>query len=178
MDCSCVVLELLWGDTPHPRGKEKPQQDDRRGETAFRIKPHTCQRCSEGSNKPCVHQDPETPQRLRQNCVWVSSVEVHVSSGLLQGQGLWVQQTWIWHKPFWRRSPISPPYSHQNLHRTGKQTLARYKQDLVCTRNPWERINDTTRDWPRLAHECPSRSLQWRGGSEDGLLQGWGHCVQ
>ena len=25
--------------------------------------------CSEGSNKPCVHQDPETPQRLRQNCV-------------------------------------------------------------------------------------------------------------
>ena len=53
--------------------------------------PKTCQRCSEGSNKPCVHQDPETPQRLRQNCVWVSPVEVRVSRGLLQEEGLWMQ---------------------------------------------------------------------------------------
>ena len=36
----------------------------------FRIKPHTCQRCSAGSNKPCGHQDPDTPQRLRQNYVF------------------------------------------------------------------------------------------------------------
>ena len=28
----CVVLEQLWGDTPQPRAKEKPQQDGRRGE--------------------------------------------------------------------------------------------------------------------------------------------------
>ena len=57
----------------------------------FVIKPHTQQRCSEGSNIPCAQQDPETPQRLRQNCVWVSPEEVQVSSGLLRGQGLWVQ---------------------------------------------------------------------------------------
>ena len=68
-----------------------PQQDGRRGEIAFRIKPHTCQRRSEDSNIPCVHQDPETPQRLRQNYVWVSFEEAQVSSGLLWGQGLWVQ---------------------------------------------------------------------------------------
>ena len=36
---------------------EKPQQDSRRGEIAFRIKPHTPQRCSEGSNKPCVPKE-------------------------------------------------------------------------------------------------------------------------
>ena len=48
-------------DTPRPRAKEKPQQDGRRGKTAFRIKPHIHQRRSEGSNKPCAHQDPETP---------------------------------------------------------------------------------------------------------------------
>ena len=30
-------------DTPHPREKEKSQQDVRRGEIEFRIKPHTCQ---------------------------------------------------------------------------------------------------------------------------------------
>ena len=38
-------------------------------EITFRIKSHTCQRCSEGSNKPWVHQNPETPQRLKQSCV-------------------------------------------------------------------------------------------------------------
>ena len=29
----------------------------------------TPNRNAEGSNKPCMHQDPETPQRLSQNCV-------------------------------------------------------------------------------------------------------------
>ena len=56
-------------DTPHPRAKEKPQQDGRRSKIAFRIKLVAHQRCSEGSNKPCAHQDPEIPQTLRQNCV-------------------------------------------------------------------------------------------------------------
>ena len=107
-------------DTPHPRAKERLQQDGRRGEIMFRIKPLTHQRHSEGSNKTCVHQDPETPQRLSQNCVWVSPAEVRVSSGLPQGQGLWVQQTWVWHKPPWRRSPLAPPQSQQNLLRTGE----------------------------------------------------------
>ena len=45
------------------------QQDGRRGEFTFKIKPHSHQRCSEGSNELCAHQDPGTPQRLRQNCV-------------------------------------------------------------------------------------------------------------
>ena len=53
---------------PRPRAK-KPQQDGRRNEFKFRIKPHSHQRCSEGSNKPCGHQDPGIPQSLRQNCV-------------------------------------------------------------------------------------------------------------
>ena len=43
----------------------------RRGKIMFRNKPHNCQRRSEGSNKPCAHQDPETPQRLSQTCLWV-----------------------------------------------------------------------------------------------------------
>ena len=46
-------------DTPHSRAKEKPQQDSRREEIAFRIKPHTHQICSEGSNKTlCTPEDP------------------------------------------------------------------------------------------------------------------------
>ena len=78
-------------DIPHPRAKKKPQQDGRRGEIVFRIKTSTHQRCLEASRKPCENQDTETPQRLSQNCIRVSPVEVQVSSGVLQRQGLWVQ---------------------------------------------------------------------------------------
>ena len=58
-------------DTSCPRAKEEPQQDSRRGKIMFRIKPHSHQKHSEGSNKFCVHQDPETSQRLSQTCLWV-----------------------------------------------------------------------------------------------------------
>ena len=84
------MLDSTKKDTPHPRAKKKPQQDGRRGNITFRIIPHIHQRCSEGSNK-CVNQDQETPQRLSQNCVWVSPAKVWMSSGLLHGQGLWVK---------------------------------------------------------------------------------------
>ena len=46
-----ITLVPTKNDTPHPKAKEKPQQDSRKGEIAFRIKSHTRQRCSEGSNK-------------------------------------------------------------------------------------------------------------------------------
>ena len=62
----CWITPKKEKDTPLPKAKEKPQQDSRRGKITFRIKPHTHQRHSEGSNEPCVHQDPETPQRLSQ----------------------------------------------------------------------------------------------------------------
>ena len=125
---------LLKKDTPRSRAKEKPQQDGRRGKITFTIKPHNHQRCSEDSNKPSAHKDPETPQRLSQNCISVSPVEVQFSSGQRRREGLWVQQTWVWHKPSWRRSPLTPPQSCQNLHRTGKYTRGGHKQNLVRTR--------------------------------------------
>ena len=129
----------------------------------FRIKLDSCQRPSEGSDKTCAHQDPATPQRLRQNCVCVSAGEVQISSGLLQGQGLWVQQTWVWCKPSWRRRS---PLTHHRAARThtegGKQTLGGTNRTL-CTRTQEEE------QWPhkRLTQTCPgvSRSLQWRRGS-------------
>ena len=60
--------------SPHPRAKEKPQQDGRRSRDAFRIKPHTWQRCLEGSNKTLCAPGPETPQRLSQSCLCGLSV--------------------------------------------------------------------------------------------------------
>ena len=100
---------LEWGaivgshqkkDIPHPKVKEKPQQDSRRGKIVFRIKPHTCQRHSESmcaQTKPLCTPGPremnsDTYKRLGQTCLWV--FEAWVSSGLPWGQGLWLEQTW------------------------------------------------------------------------------------
>ena len=101
---------------------------------------------------------PEIPQRLSQNCVRVSPEEVQVSSGLLQGQRLWVQQTWVWHKPSWRRSPLTPPHMHQNLHRTGETDSWRAQTEPCGHQDPGERSSDPIRDWPSLAPECPGVS--------------------
>ena len=98
-----------------------------------------------------------------------------VSSGLLQRQGLWVQQTWLWHKPYssWRKSSLTPPQSHQNLHRTGKQTLGGHKQKFVCTRTQEKGAvtpQETDPYMPMSVQESPTEA--WCGG---GLLQGWRH---
>ena len=105
---------------------------------AFRIKPHTHQRHSEGSNTPCVHQDPETPQTETKLCVGVSC-GVRVSSGPLRGQGLWVQQAWVWHKPSWRRSPLTHHRATRTYTELGKQTLGGHQ-------DPGERSSDPSRD--------------------------------
>ena len=167
------VLDSTGKDILCSRAKEKPQKDGRRGKIMFRIKPHTHQRCSEGSNKPCAHQDPETPQRLSQNCVWVSPLEVWVSSGLLQGQGPWVQQTWVWHKSSWRRTHHRAASTYTGL---GKQTPGENKQNLVCTSIQEKGVvtsQETDPDLPLSVLE--SLAEAWVGS---GLLQGWGHRVQ
>ena len=67
-----LIVKILSMISKREKGaKEKPQQDGRRGEITSRIKPQTCQRCLEGSNIPCAQQDPETSQRVGQNCVRV-----------------------------------------------------------------------------------------------------------
>ena len=38
----------------------------------FRMKPCSCQKHSEGSNKPCAHQDPGTPQTEKELCLSIS----------------------------------------------------------------------------------------------------------
>ena len=83
-------------EIPCPRAKRQPQKDGRRGKIMFRIKTHTHQRHSESSNKMCAPGDPTKTEPGLPLSVWWSPGEVWVSSGLLQGQGLWVQQPWVW----------------------------------------------------------------------------------
>ena len=50
-------------DNSHPRAKEKPQQDSRRGKIVFRIKLITCQKVSEDSNKTLCTPGPRDATR-------------------------------------------------------------------------------------------------------------------
>ena len=75
-----AVEQLLTGecwipprkDTPCPRAKEKPQKDCRWGKNHIRIKPHTHQRCSEGSNRPCALRPRDPTETEPKPCLSVS----------------------------------------------------------------------------------------------------------
>ena len=85
--------------------------------------------------KPCMHQ--ETQQRLSQAFLWMFECLLQRYRSKVvcrKGQGLWVQQTWVWHKPFWRRSPLTPPQSCHYLHRTGETDPWRAQTKPVYTR--------------------------------------------
>ena len=98
-------------DTPHTRAKEKHQKDSSRGEITFRIKAHTCQRCSEGSNKAlCKPEDPtETEPDLPLSVLSVSCRGMGQQWPAAGSGALGAANFWVWHKPSWRRSPLTPP---------------------------------------------------------------------
>ena len=98
----------------------------------------------------------------------MSPVEVQVSSGLLQGQGLWVQR-----KPSWRRLPLTHHRAARTYTGLGKQTLGGHKQNLMCTRTQEKGAvtpQETDQDLPVSVQETLVEA--WIGG---GLLQGRGH---
>ena len=158
---ACTALERLWGDTPHPRAKEKPQQDGRRGEIMFRIKPHTHQSRSEGSSTRTQRPYRNWDKTVLECLLWRygSAVDCRKCRGSgcsRLGYGInplgmvtinstteLPELTQDWGKDSWRAQ--TEPCVHQDAE---------------------ERSSDPTRDWPRLAHECP-------GVSSRGVGQWW-----
>ena len=104
-------------DVPHQKIKEKPQQDGRRGKIAFRIKPHTCQKCSEGSNKTlcasgprdCTKAEPDLPLSIC--CGSTDQQRPASGAGVLCAADL--AHTVCGIEPSWRRSPLTPKQNHQ-----------------------------------------------------------------
>ena len=89
----------------------------------------------------------------------------------LQGQGLWVQQTWVWHKPHLEEVAINLTIEPPDLHRTGETDSWRAQTKPCAQQDLGERSSDPTRDWPRLACECPGGvSLQQDRGIECGSV--------
>ena len=85
------------------------------------------------------------------------------------GAGLWMQWTWVWHKPSWRRLPLTHHRATRTYTGLGKQTLGGHKQKLVYTRTQ-EKGAVTPQDLFMSVQE--SLAEAWVDG---GLLQGWGH---
>ena len=105
-------------------------------------------------------------------CDWEGPVS---GRGPPQGLGLWVQRTWVWHKPSWRRSPLTPPQSCQNLYRTGETDPWRAQTETCEHQDAGERSSDPKRGWPRLARECPG--VSGGGVGRWWPAAGWGHWV-
>ena len=100
------------------KGKGEAATDSRRGTITLKIKPHTCQRLLEGTNKPFVYQDwgkgAVIPMRdwtrpsfacLRLSCLFVSAVPCHgdrVSGSSSPGRCS------MWHNSSLSRSPLAP----------------------------------------------------------------------
>ena len=64
---------------------------------AYVYQPHTCQRCSKCTNKTLCASGPRDPTETELDLpldVCGSLEAAWISTGLLQGQGLWLQQTW------------------------------------------------------------------------------------
>ena len=111
---------------------------------------------------------PDLPMSVQE-----SQVEVWVSSGLLQGQGLWVQRTWVWHTSSWRRSPLTHHRAARTYTGLGKQVLGGHRQKLECTRTQEKGAvtpQETDQDLPVSVQETLVEA--WISG---GLLQGRGH---
>ena len=103
----------------------------------------------------------------------MSPVEVQVSSGLPQGQGLCMQKTWLWHTPSWRRLPLTPQRAARIYTGLGKHTLERHKQNLVGMRTQEKgavTLQETDSDLPVSVQESPAEV--W---ISSGLLEGRGH---
>ena len=103
-------------DIWHPRTKEKPQQDSRRGKIVFRIEPIPSRDTQRTQRKPCVHHEPH--KRLSQTCLWVlvCLLRRHGSAVACCGdRGSGCSRPGshaMWYKSSWRRSPLVPPQSH------------------------------------------------------------------
>ena len=141
----------LKKDTLHPRAKEKPQEDGRRDAIKFRIKPHTHQRHLEGSNKPCVHQNPEAPRRQTELCLSIlrrgmSQQWPAARTGALGAVDLGMAEALLEEIAI---NPTTEPPEH--THDSGNGLLEGTNRTL-CAPGP------STRGWPRPAHGCPGVS--------------------
>ena len=103
-------------------------------------------------------------------------MEVQVSSGQPQGQGLRVQQNWAWRKPSWGRSPLIHHRAARTYAGLGNSALLEGTNRTLCTRTQEKgevTPQNTDPDLPVRVQE--SLVDMW---VDNGLLQAQGHRIQ
>ena len=85
-------------DTPHPKQRRSPNKTIGGGELFdLESNPTQARDAQRPQTKACAHQDPGKPQETEPDkplSVWAAPADARVSSGLLWGLWLWLQQTW------------------------------------------------------------------------------------
>ena len=76
-----------------------------------------------------------------------------------------MQQTWVWHKPSWRRLPLTPHRAARTY--TGLENrLFEGTNRTLCTRTQEKGAVTSPRDWPRLACSVQESPVEaWAGGA-------------
>ena len=101
---------------PHIQGQRRsPSKTVGGAKSHLESNPISARDTQKAQTKTCSHQDPETPQRLSQTCLWAFEylLQRHgspVASRRGRGSGCSRPGSHsVWHKPFWRSSPLNPP---------------------------------------------------------------------
>ena len=101
---------------PHIRGQRRsPSKTVGGAKSHLESNPISARDTQKAPTKTYAHQDPETPQRLSQTCLWVFEylLQRHGSPvACHRGRGSGCSRPGshsVWHKPFWRSSPLNPP---------------------------------------------------------------------
>ena len=157
-----------------PRSKHKPQQDGRRGSIAFKIKCHTHQICSEGTNKTLVWPGPrershDLHKRLSQTCLWLSvSCRGMGQKWPVSGAGALAAAVLggiaCWHKYSWS-SPLALLQSHwADDPKTGEQLYQRSSHTVAKSSRAHKRfliLGTQLRDWEPTGNLTLQASGVW-----------------
>ena len=106
-------------DTPCPKQRSSTNKIVGGAKSQLESNPIPSRGAQRASAKACAHQDPETPQRLSQTCLWVSECLLQrygSAVACLRDRGYGYSRAGshsVWHKPSWRRSPLTSPQSHR-----------------------------------------------------------------
>ena len=87
--------------------------------------------------------------------------EARVGSGLPQGQGLWVPQTWARQGPSWTRQPFTHHRAARTYTGLGKRLLEGTGRTLCATRTREKGAvtpQETDPDLPRSVQESPAEA--------------------
>ena len=101
-----------WNDyeeIPHIQGQRNHSKTVGELKIAFKTKPPYPPETFRGLKQTLCAPGPRGPTETETELCLSVTCGGSSQQWTLQGQGLWVQQTWVWHKPSWRSLPLTPP---------------------------------------------------------------------